>query len=231
MSANDSPPHAAGRTRPARPSARLAFRSSGAARAGHDGLRPCAGVRGPRCGDPSYLRGQLASSFRWPCIYPAAARVKHLVDAQVFQPDRRAATLRPGMSEWTVPDVWTARLTRPPRPPRPSSSRPTTARQEPATYTATGRYLYERLGDQRFQQLCSALSAHVFPEATCFPVGQSDGGRDGRRRVRPVSGTSSQLIYQVKSTTQEVRNPVTWLDAAVKAGGCPESRGTSVAAR
>ena len=110
-------------------------------------------------------------------------------------------------------------MTRPPRPPRPprsNSARPTTARREPATYTAAGRYLYERLGDQRFQQLCSALLAHVFPGATCFPVGQADGGRDGRRRVRPVSGTTSQLIYQVKSTTREVRNPVTWLDAAVK---------------
>lgn len=78
---------------------------------------------------------------------------------------------------------------------------------------AAGRYLYERLGDQRFQQLCNALLAHAFPDVTCFPVGQADGGRDARRRLGAASG---QLIYQVKSTTKAIRNPVTWLDAAIK---------------
>lgn len=78
---------------------------------------------------------------------------------------------------------------------------------------AAGRYLYERLGDQRFQQLCNALLAHAFPDLTCFPVGQADGGRDARRRLGTASG---QLIYQVKSTTRALGNPVTWLDAAIK---------------
>lgn len=44
------------------------------------------------------------------------------------------------------------------------------------------RYLYERLGEKRFQQLCNALLVREFPDVMCFPVGQKDGGRDAVRK-------------------------------------------------
>lgn len=81
-------------------------------------------------------------------------------------------------------------------------------------------YLYERLGNQRFQQLCHAVLTHLFPNVICFPVGQADGGRDARRRVQPAPdggrGGVGQMIYQVKWTAQGVRQPVSWLDATIK---------------
>jgi hypothetical protein len=55
-------------------------------------------------------------------------------------------------------------------------------------------YLYERLTEKRFQQLCSALLVREFPGVTCFPVGQKDGGRDA---VRKAPG-QKMIIYQVK---------------------------------
>ena len=39
-------------------------------------------------------------------------------------------------------------------------------------------YLYENLGDERFQEFCSTLIAKEFPNLQAFPVGQPDGGRD-----------------------------------------------------
>lgn len=39
-------------------------------------------------------------------------------------------------------------------------------------------YLYENLGDERFQEFCSSLIAKEFPNSQSFPVGQPDGGRD-----------------------------------------------------
>jgi len=40
------------------------------------------------------------------------------------------------------------------------------------------QYFYERLGHKRFQQLCAALLKLSHPNATCYPVGHSDGGRE-----------------------------------------------------
>ncbi|MER7862233.1 hypothetical protein ABTX61_24250 [Amycolatopsis japonica] len=74
----------------------------------------------------------------------------------------------------------------------------------------SGRYLYERLGDKRFQQLCAALLKHSDPDSSCYPVGQSDGGRD------MVSGNAKSIIYQVKWTKREPKNPVSWLDDAIR---------------
>lgn len=73
------------------------------------------------------------------------------------------------------------------------------------------KYLYERLGEKRFQQLCNALLALEFPGVTCFPIGQRDGGRDA---VRKSAGGSA--IYQVKWTSKRLQSPVTWLDGAIK---------------
>ena len=73
------------------------------------------------------------------------------------------------------------------------------------------RYLYERLGEKRFQQLCGALLAHVFPDVACYPVGQKDGGRDAVRSDR-----GRRFVYQVKWTNRRLRDPVAWLDGAIR---------------
>ena len=39
-------------------------------------------------------------------------------------------------------------------------------------------YIYENLGDERFQEFCSTLISKEFPNIQAFPVGQPDGGRD-----------------------------------------------------
>lgn len=74
------------------------------------------------------------------------------------------------------------------------------------------RYLYQRLSEKEFQQLCSALIRIAYPDARCFPVGMSDGGRD-------ISGSEgkSAVIFQVKWTSKALQNPVTWLKSAVEA--------------
>jgi hypothetical protein len=75
------------------------------------------------------------------------------------------------------------------------------------------RYLYERLGDHDFQQLVSALLASQFPEFIPMALRQTDGGRDGLRKV----DAGKVLIYQVKwSVTGKEKNPVTWLDGVVR---------------
>lgn len=75
----------------------------------------------------------------------------------------------------------------------------------------SGRYLYNRLSEKQFQQLCNALLAHSFPDTICFPVGHSDGGRDAVRR----DGNRS-VIYQVKWTSKPQQNPVAWLTQTIK---------------
>ncbi|MER5852953.1 hypothetical protein ABT126_39830 [Streptomyces sp. NPDC002012] len=65
------------------------------------------------------------------------------------------------------------------------------------TAAGEGRYLYERLGEKTFQQLCNALLAHVLSDTRCYPVGHSDGGRDATRR-----DGAQLIIYQVKWTSK-----------------------------
>lgn len=76
-----------------------------------------------------------------------------------------------------------------------------------------GRYLYERLGDKRFQELCNALLAAEFTggEVRCFPVGQADGGRDAVRRHN-----GRTIVYQAKWTKKPIQSPVGWLEGAIK---------------
>ncbi|MFB7477073.1 NACHT domain-containing protein [Kitasatospora sp. NPDC056184] len=75
-----------------------------------------------------------------------------------------------------------------------------------------GRYNYERLGEKPFQQLCNALLAHCFPDMRCYPVGHSDGGRDG---VLPRDGKPA-TIFQVKWTSKPLKDPVAWLTRTIK---------------
>lgn len=74
-----------------------------------------------------------------------------------------------------------------------------------------GRFLYERLDSGTFQRLIAALLAHKYDQVTSYPIGQKDGGRDVARKVD--EGT---IVYQVKWTKTPVKNPVSWLDAAIK---------------
>ena len=63
-------------------------------------------------------------------------------------------------------------------------------------------YLYENLGDERFQEFCSTLIAKEFPNMQAFPVGQPDGGRDTLAYFME-SSKKQFIIFQVKF----VRNP------------------------
>lgn len=82
-----------------------------------------------------------------------------------------------------------------------------------ATQNEPGRYLYERLSEKRFQELCNALlvSEYGSGQVQCFPVGQSDGGRDA---VRKQNGRV--IVYQVKWAKKAISSPVAWLDGAIK---------------
>lgn len=75
------------------------------------------------------------------------------------------------------------------------------------------KYLYERLTEKRFQQLCGALLRQEDPSVRLYPVGMSDGGRDVT--ANGADDASGGTIYQVKWTKDRVQNPVTWLKAAV----------------
>lgn len=75
------------------------------------------------------------------------------------------------------------------------------------------KYLFERLGDQDFQQLVSALLADQFPGFVPMALRQADGGRDGLRRDE----AGRLLIYQVKwSVNGKEKDPVPWLEQVVR---------------
>ncbi len=74
------------------------------------------------------------------------------------------------------------------------------------------KYLYERLGDHDFQLLINALLIEQFPDFRPLPLRQAEGGRDG-----VVLAGEKLLISQVKwSVHGRERNPVAWLEQAVK---------------
>lgn len=87
--------------------------------------------------------------------------------------------------------------------PRPGLPRSGRSRPEPIY---SGTYLYERLGANRFQELCQALISRAFSNVQCYPVGMADGGRDGTARTE-----GDFIIFQVKWTTKPPLNPATWL--------------------
>jgi len=58
-------------------------------------------------------------------------------------------------------------------------------------------YLYENLGDERFQEFCNCLITKEFPNTQSFPVGQPDGGRDSL--VYLMNSTKKEfIVFQVK---------------------------------
>ena len=68
-------------------------------------------------------------------------------------------------------------------------------------------YLYENLGDERFQEFCSCLVSKEFPNIQAFPVGQPDGGRDSLVYFMDKSDKEF-IIFQVKF----MRNPNKQMD-------------------
>lgn len=73
------------------------------------------------------------------------------------------------------------------------------------------KYLYERLGDQNFQTLVSALLSQQFQNYQALPLRQADGGRDGIRR-----DGQDLLVFQVKwSVSGQAKDPVQWLSSVV----------------
>ena len=61
----------------------------------------------------------------------------------------------------------------------------------------------ENLGPDRFQQLVQALLVAEFPNVTCFPIAQPDGGRDALLPILEDDNLQKFAIYQVKYS----RNP------------------------
>jgi hypothetical protein len=59
-------------------------------------------------------------------------------------------------------------------------------------------YLYEQLGDERFQELCQALLLREMPNVQCFPVGMPDGGRDAIAYFTFTKGETAFSVFQVK---------------------------------
>lgn len=58
-------------------------------------------------------------------------------------------------------------------------------------------YLYENLGDERFQEFCGCLVSKEFPNVQVFPVGQPDGGRD--LLVYSMDKSKKEfIVFQVK---------------------------------
>jgi hypothetical protein len=63
-------------------------------------------------------------------------------------------------------------------------------------------YLYENLGDERFQEFCGAIISKEFQNIQFFPIGQPDGGRDSLAYFMN-SPKKDFIVFQVKF----VRNP------------------------
>lgn len=69
------------------------------------------------------------------------------------------------------------------------------------------KYLYWRLSEKQFQQLCAALLRIKYDPVQCLPVGMADEGID------IISEAS--IIYQVKWSSKTQQDPSSWLKAAI----------------
>lgn len=75
-------------------------------------------------------------------------------------------------------------------------------------------YLYEQLGDERFQEFCQALLLSTYPNLQCFPVGMPDGGRDG---LSPKSHAGDPLVVaQIKFKKTEQADNAAWMIKALE---------------
>jgi hypothetical protein len=69
------------------------------------------------------------------------------------------------------------------------------------------RYLYWRLSEREFQQLCSALLRLKYDNVRCFPVGMADEGID--------AVADGSVIFQVKWSSKLLQDPAAWLEEAI----------------
>ncbi|MEZ0357812.1 NACHT domain-containing NTPase [Mycobacterium sp. SA01] len=69
------------------------------------------------------------------------------------------------------------------------------------------KYLYWRLSEGQFQQLCGSLLRQKYPSVQCLPIGMADGGID-----QMVDGS---IVFQDKWTSKCLQNPETWLDKTI----------------
>ena len=70
------------------------------------------------------------------------------------------------------------------------------------------KYLYWRLSERQFQQLCAALLRNKYGNVRCFPVGMADEGID--------AVSDETIIYQVKWSSKFLLRPGTWLARAIE---------------
>lgn len=79
-------------------------------------------------------------------------------------------------------------------------------------------YLFENLGDERFQEFCSCIISTEFPNMQAFPVGQPDGGRDTIVYEVETSPKKSFIVFQVKfvRNANEERDLHKWLTKTVE---------------
>jgi hypothetical protein len=71
------------------------------------------------------------------------------------------------------------------------------------------RYLYWRLPEKSFQQLCGALLRLKYENVQCYPVGMADEGIDAI--------AEGSVVFQVKWTSKRLQSPDTWLTRTLKA--------------
>lgn len=76
-------------------------------------------------------------------------------------------------------------------------------------------YLYEQLGDQRFQELCQAILVQEYRDLQCFPVGQPDGGRDGLS-LRGDADSGPVTVLQVKYRKDGEQESAEWMIKALE---------------
>jgi hypothetical protein len=78
-------------------------------------------------------------------------------------------------------------------------------------------YLYENLGDERFQEFCTVMIAKEFPNLQAFPVGQPDGGRDALSFIKD-SLEKDFIVFQVKfvRNPRSIHEPHKWLIKILK---------------
>lgn len=78
-------------------------------------------------------------------------------------------------------------------------------------------YHYENLNDATFQQLVQALLVATFPDTTCFPVRQPDGGRDAILYDSLTAGGTGFTVFQVKfSPTPDAKEERDAIEAAIR---------------
>jgi len=78
-------------------------------------------------------------------------------------------------------------------------------------------YLYENLGDERFQEFCSNLISKEFPNIQAYPIGQPDGGRD--TLVFSMNELEKEfIVFQVKfvKNANEERDIHKWLTSIIE---------------